>query len=306
MQLNCMLGGPVRARVMTLPAAIRIDPQAFVPECRRAEGKLARLRPVGTDVGPWNAALPRHGQRPRSKAMAAWILSLLVHGAAVAVLLTLVQPPAAEIAEPESGISMVFADAAPPPADPDPPVATPSLPDAVQPPEPPAQATATTQSEQPAAASEVPMDEAPAVLPVPPAPPPPMRPSHPAAPRLPHTENLAHRTAPAAPVPLAPAAPVERAAIIPPRPVAGMADNRPPRYPESARRRQEQGRVMVGVSVATDGTPIEARIERSSGHPALDEAAVEAVRQWRFVPGRQDDRPVVASAEVPIVFHLQD
>jgi protein TonB len=133
----------------------------------------------------------------------------------------------------------------------------------------------------------------------------PVRPSHPAAARQPHAENIAHRTAPPAPVAVAPAAAVGRTAIIPPRPVAGMADNRPPRYPESARRRQEQGRVMVGVSVAADGTPIETRIERSSGHPALDEAAVEAVRQWRFVPGRQDDRPVVASAEVPIVFRLQ-
>ena len=85
-----------------------------------------------------------------------------------------------------------------------------------------------------------------------------------------------------------------------------MADNRPPRYPESARRRQEQGRVMVGVSVATDGTPIDTRVDASSGHPALDEAAMDAVRRWRFVPGTQNDRPVVASAQVPIVFRLQD
>jgi periplasmic protein TonB len=63
---------------------------------------------------------------------------------------------------------------------------------------------------------------------------------------------------------------------------------------------------MVRVSVAIDGTPTDTRIDASSGHPALDEAAMDAVRQWRFLPARQNDRPVVASAEVPIVFRLED
>ncbi len=47
------------------------------------------------------------------------------------------------------------------------------------------------------------------------------------------------------------------AQIIPPRPVAGMDTNRAPVYPELARRRGEQGRVLLRVNVSTDGTPLE-------------------------------------------------
>jgi protein TonB len=37
----------------------------------------------------------------------------------------------------------------------------------------------------------------------------------------------------------------------------------------------------------------------------LDEAAVEAVKTWSFVPATQGGAPVGGSVVVPIVFHLQ-
>ena len=85
-----------------------------------------------------------------------------------------------------------------------------------------------------------------------------------------------------------------------------MASNRPPRYPESARRRGDQGRVIVRVSVSADGEPLTLSIARSSGSTVLDEAAISAVRQWRFVPASQSGHPVAAQAEVPIVFRLEN
>jgi periplasmic protein TonB len=85
-----------------------------------------------------------------------------------------------------------------------------------------------------------------------------------------------------------------------------METNRAPVYPESARRRGEQGRVMLQVSVSTDGTPLEVDVLATSGHPSLDSAALSAVRQWRFIPASQAGMPVRAFAEVPIRFRLEN
>ena len=96
------------------------------------------------------------------------------------------------------------------------------------------------------------------------------------------------------------------AALIPPRPVAGMETNRAPTYPEIALRRGEAGRVMLRVSVSVHGRPIEVDVAQSSGYPILDSAALSAVRQWQFIPATQAGTPVAAIAEVPIRFQIDN
>jgi protein TonB len=103
----------------------------------------------------------------------------------------------------------------------------------------------------------------------------------------------------------APAVPAAVAALIPPRPVAGMSSNRPPIYPEGARRRGIQGRVLLRISVSAEGAPVAVSIAQSSGAATLDDAAVAAVRQWRFVPASQGNRSIAGTAEVPIEFKLE-
>ena len=66
-----------------------------------------------------------------------------------------------------------------------------------------------------------------------------------------------------------------------------------PVYPEAARRANVAGVVILEVTVAPDGTVSGARILRSI--PLLDQAAVEAVRQWRFEP------TVVNGTAVPVM-----
>lgn len=56
----------------------------------------------------------------------------------------------------------------------------------------------------------------------------------------------------------------------------------PPSYPALARRRGEEGRVTVRADIDSDGVPRRVGVDVSSGYPALDQAAVEAVRGWRF------------------------
>jgi periplasmic protein TonB len=58
-----------------------------------------------------------------------------------------------------------------------------------------------------------------------------------------------------------------------------------PRYPASARRRGQEGTVLLAVTVAVDGSVRDALVVRSSGHAVLDDEAVHTVRQWRFAGG---------------------
>lgn len=78
-----------------------------------------------------------------------------------------------------------------------------------------------------------------------------------------------------------------------------------PRYPHEARKRRRQGVVLVRVLVDRAGKPSEVRIERSSGHADLDEAAREAVRRAMFKPHLENGEPRMALAFVPIEFSVR-
>ena len=78
--------------------------------------------------------------------------------------------------------------------------------------------------------------------------------------------------------------------IVPPSFNAEYLDNPAPIYPPAARRLREQGRVLLLVEVAPDGLPRQVNLASSSGSPRLDEAALDAVRRWRFVPAKARPR----------------
>jgi len=82
--------------------------------------------------------------------------------------------------------------------------------------------------------------------------------------------------------------------------------NLPPRYPDLARRRGWEGTVMLQVEVADDGTVGSIDIHTGSSYSLLDNAALEAVRKWRFKPGSKDGQPFAMTVLVPVHFVLQD
>ena len=104
----------------------------------------------------------------------------------------------------------------------------------------------------------------------------------------------------ASPVP--PAAP---APVVPPGFNASYLDNPAPVYPPLARRLGEEGRVMLRVHVEASGLPSKVEIRTSSGSERLDQAALETVKRWKFVPARQGDTAVPAFVVVPISFSLK-
>jgi protein TonB len=81
--------------------------------------------------------------------------------------------------------------------------------------------------------------------------------------------------------------------------------NAAPDYPLAARRRGQEGVVTLRVHVAADGTCGAVEVEISCGHAALDEAAVTAVRKWKFDPALADGVAVASELLVPIRFVLK-
>jgi periplasmic protein TonB len=94
--------------------------------------------------------------------------------------------------------------------------------------------------------------------------------------------------------------------VSPARGYVGYLNNPKPHYPGIAKSRHWEGLVMLRVYVTPDGRCGNLTIYRSSGHDVLDESAMAAVRNWRFVPGKRGDTPIASWATVPIEFQLRD
>ncbi len=106
--------------------------------------------------------------------------------------------------------------------------------------------------------------------------------------------------------PRAPPAPAvtQPAPVTPPRSDAAHLSNPAPTYPLAAKRRGDQGTVLVHLIVTANGLAKNVAVEKSSGFPALDEAAVAAVRNWRFVPARQGAQAIDLPYTQSVVFKL--
>jgi protein TonB len=86
--------------------------------------------------------------------------------------------------------------------------------------------------------------------------------------------------------------------------VAGYLNNLEPAYPAISRRLGEQGRVVLSVSVSDRGDVLAVEVNQSSGHARLDDAAIDAVKRWRFVPARRGGEAVESTVLVPLRFRL--
>lgn len=87
---------------------------------------------------------------------------------------------------------------------------------------------------------------------------------------------------------------------------AAYLNNPPPVYPMVARRMGWQGRVVMYVEVLESGLPGQVKLHQSSGRDVLDNAAMQAVRGWKFVAARQNGQVVSKWFLVPIPFILKE
>ncbi len=101
-------------------------------------------------------------------------------------------------------------------------------------------------------------------------------------------------------------APLPGLATTAPNFAAQYLNNPRPRYPTSARRAGQEGTVFLKVLVSADGRPRQVQIDRSSGWSALDAAAMDAVRIWRFVPAKRSGEVIDQWTVVPVEFRLEE
>jgi periplasmic protein TonB len=97
-----------------------------------------------------------------------------------------------------------------------------------------------------------------------------------------------------------PAVPVRAYSLL--RPPVRLRDVAPI-YPEMARIAHLQGIVIIEAVINTTGDVVEARVLRSQ--PLLDQAAVEAVRQWKYTPSLLNGVPVPVVMTVTVTFTLR-
>src|SRR5258708_1580056 len=219
-------------------------------------------------------------RQPLSPVMRGVVLALVIffHVGAAWALMS-IQPSKLEVGEVASmEVRMVPAEQAappqpdinvPPPEDTPPP--TPELESMIQPPLP-----------------DLPPPSFPVQAPPPKPKPPPPKPQPKPAPQVPTTST------PQAAAPAAPSAPrtvsaSQVAYLTPPSPI----------YPARSRRAGEKGTVTVSVLIDATGRPTEVSVQGSSGHPALDESAVSAVRAARFRPYSEGGIPQAVRVLVP-------
>ena len=74
-----------------------------------------------------------------------------------------------------------------------------------------------------------------------------------------------------------------------------------PAFPEELREQGVQGEVGLQVAIDKKGSVVEVKVIRPL-HPYLDFAAVQAVRQWTFVPATKDGKPVLTAVNITMVF----
>jgi protein TonB len=97
-------------------------------------------------------------------------------------------------------------------------------------------------------------------------------------------------------------------AVVPPAPQsthARILRSSEPFYPSLSRIKEEEGVVLVRITITARGTVSDVHVEKSSGFARLDEAALASVRNWRFVPAKRGDEAIATSVLVPVRFELK-
>ena len=82
-----------------------------------------------------------------------------------------------------------------------------------------------------------------------------------------------------------------------------VISNPKPVYPEQAKREGWSGTASVRIQIDENGSVVGASVTASSGHAILDEAALTAVRKWRFQPAKNGQGVAIKCAiNMPVVF----
>jgi TonB family protein len=76
-----------------------------------------------------------------------------------------------------------------------------------------------------------------------------------------------------------------------------------PKYPKKERKARHRGTVVLDLVVDADGLPRDVKVWRQLS-PEFDEAAIDAVKTWKFSPATKDSKPIATQIKVEVNFHL--
>jgi protein TonB len=77
-----------------------------------------------------------------------------------------------------------------------------------------------------------------------------------------------------------------------------------PVYPMMARKLNQEGRVMLKLTIDEKGNLSDVEVIKKAGY-GFTEAAVEAVKKSTFLPAKKDGKPIASRALLPIRFRLE-
>lgn len=258
---------------------------------------------VGDAAAPWpsipfKANTSRPGVLKKQQVLLLVAASILIHGGAW-WLIQQNKAPLPDVAPKVPEMTVELTSPTPPAPEPPPPEPPPPPP----PPPPPAPEEDEDALKPPPKPVEKPVDKPkPVPKPQPVKKPPPPKPAPaPVAPAPTPAPPAPPSPTPAPPAPAAAPGPVKESAA-----VSGLASlgNPPPEYPSLALRRSWEGTVVLRIKVLANGRAGSVEVTRSSGKAQLDEAAVEAVRNWKFIPAKRGDTPIDGFATQTIDFKL--
>lgn len=74
-----------------------------------------------------------------------------------------------------------------------------------------------------------------------------------------------------------------------------------PTYPAALKRKKVEGLVSLVFVIDTTGMVVAPTVERSS-HPEFEQPALDAIRRWKFTPGKRGGEPVKVRVRLPLQF----
>ncbi len=86
---------------------------------------------------------------------------------------------------------------------------------------------------------------------------------------------------------------------------ASYLKNPQPVYPRLSRKLREEGLTIIYAYVEKDGKVSSLSIKSSSGYERLDNAALQAVKNWSFLPAKKNSVLIASLVEIPINFKLE-
>ena len=83
-------------------------------------------------------------------------------------------------------------------------------------------------------------------------------------------------------------------------------ENPKPNYPPEAKQKGYEGKVLLKVEVLISGRVGKVNMVRSSGYTMLDQAALETMKKWRFIPARRGEVPIPSWVTILLTFQLKE